>query len=52
VSNGKPAPDVYLLAMERLRVDPKHCVAYEDSGSGIESAKAAGIAHVLDVRVT
>jgi HAD superfamily hydrolase (TIGR01509 family) len=51
VSNGKPAPDVYLLAMERLGVDPKHCVAYEDSGSGIESATSAGIPHVFDVRI-
>lgn len=51
VENGKPAPDVYLLAMERLGVDPAHCIAYEDSGSGLASAKAAGIAHVRDVRV-
>jgi len=51
VSNGKPAPDVYLLAMERLGVSAEHCVAYEDSGSGIESAKAAGIPHVFDVRL-
>ena len=49
VDNGKPAPDAYLLAMERLGVDPEHCVAYEDSGSGIASAQAAGIALVLDV---
>lgn len=51
VSNGKPAPDVYLLAMERLGVDPKHCVAYEDSGSGIESSRSAGIPYVFDVRI-
>ena len=49
VSNGKPAPDVYLLAMQKLGVDPALCVAYEDSGSGIASAQAAGIAHVYDV---
>jgi HAD superfamily hydrolase (TIGR01509 family) len=51
VSNGKPAPDVYLLAMERLGVSAEHCVAYEDSGSGIESATSAGIPHVFDVRL-
>ncbi len=50
VENGKPAPDVYLLAMERLGVDAAHCIAYEDSGSGLASAVAAGIAHVRDVR--
>jgi len=49
VSNGKPAPDVYLLPMDKLGVDPAHCVAYEDSGSGIASARAAGIANVYDV---
>ena len=52
VAHGKPAPDVYLLAMERLGVDPEHCIAYEDSGSGLASAEAAGIAHVRDVRLT
>lgn len=49
VSNGKPAPDVYLLAMEKLGVDPEQCVAYEDSGSGMTSARTAGIAYVFDV---
>jgi beta-phosphoglucomutase-like phosphatase (HAD superfamily) len=47
---GKPAPDAYLKAMGILGVDPAHCVAYEDSTSGIESAKAAGIGNVVDVR--
>jgi len=51
VAHGKPAPDVYLLAMERLGVDAAHCIAYEDSGSGLASAEAAGIAHVRDVRL-
>ncbi len=51
VSNGKPAPDVYLLAMERLGVSPEDCVAYEDSGSGIQSAMSAGIPYVFDVRI-
>jgi len=51
VAHGKPAPDVYLLAMERLGVDAARCIAYEDSGSGLASAEAAGIAHVRDVRL-
>jgi HAD superfamily hydrolase (TIGR01509 family) len=49
VAKGKPAPDLYVLAAERLGVDPKRCVAYEDAELGMESARAAGMA-VVDVR--
>ncbi len=41
VDRGKPAPDVYLEATRRLRVDPRACVAIEDSTNGIRSAHAA-----------
>ena len=43
VPRGKPAPDVYLEAARRLRVEPERCVAIEDSENGILSAKAAGM---------
>jgi HAD superfamily hydrolase (TIGR01509 family) len=43
VARGKPAPDVYLEAARRLRVDPAECAAVEDSGNGILSAHAAGM---------
>ena len=43
VARGKPAPDVYLEAAQRLRVDPALCAAVEDSSSGILSAHAAGM---------
>ncbi|MFN3650759.1 MAG: HAD family hydrolase [Armatimonadota bacterium] len=43
VAHRKPAPDVYLLAAERLKVDPKRCVALEDSCHGIAAAQAAGM---------
>jgi HAD superfamily hydrolase (TIGR01509 family) len=43
VARGKPAPDVYLEAARRLRVDPARCAAIEDSHGGIRSAKAAGM---------
>ena len=43
VARGKPAPDVYLEAARRLRVDPALCAAVEDSSSGILSADAAGM---------
>jgi HAD superfamily hydrolase (TIGR01509 family) len=43
VAAGKPAPDVYLEVARRLGVDPRECVAVEDSHNGIRSAKAAGM---------
>jgi HAD superfamily hydrolase (TIGR01509 family) len=43
VPRGKPAPDVYLEAARRLEVDPRACVAVEDSHNGIRSAHAAGM---------
>ena len=43
VDNGKPAPDIYLLAAERLNVNPRDCLAIEDAPAGILSAKAAGM---------
>jgi beta-phosphoglucomutase-like phosphatase (HAD superfamily) len=44
---SKPAPDPYLLAAERLGVDPAQCVALEDSVTGVSSAQAAGCAIVM-----
>ena len=49
VERGKPEPDAYLLAMERLGVSADTCVAYEDTAIGIASAAAAGIHLVIDV---
>jgi HAD superfamily hydrolase (TIGR01509 family) len=43
VERGKPAPDVYLEAAQRLGVRPQHVVAIEDSANGIRSADAAGM---------
>ena len=43
VARGKPAPDVYLEAAERLRADPRRCVAVEDSSNGMRAAAAAGM---------
>ena len=43
VARGKPAPDVYLEAAQRIRADPQRCAAVEDSENGIRSAKAAGM---------
>jgi len=47
VVHGKPAPDMFLLAAERMRVTPAECVVFEDSVLGLEAAKRAGMASVL-----
>jgi HAD superfamily hydrolase (TIGR01509 family) len=44
--HGKPAPDGYLLAAERLGVAPADCLVFEDTEMGIEAATAAGMASV------
>lgn len=43
VPRGKPAPDVYLAAADRLCVAPEACAAVEDSSNGLRSAAAAGL---------
>jgi HAD superfamily hydrolase (TIGR01509 family) len=47
VDRGKPHPDVYLKAAERLRIAPERCVALEDSRHGIVAAHAAGTMPVM-----
>lgn len=42
----KPHPDLFLLAAERLGVDPRHCVVLEDSEPGVAAANAAGCTSV------
>lgn len=42
VTQGKPHPEPYLLAAQLLGVKPEHCVAFEDSNTGLTSAEAAG----------
>jgi len=44
VSRGKPAPDLFLLAAERMGFTPAECLVIEDSVPGILAAKAAGMA--------
>jgi HAD superfamily hydrolase (TIGR01509 family) len=43
VRNGKPAPDLFLFAAERMGVRPEACVVVEDSRFGVEAARAAGM---------
>jgi HAD superfamily hydrolase (TIGR01509 family) len=46
VQCGKPAPDLFLLAAERLGVPPESCVVFEDAPAGLEAAARAGMRRV------
>jgi beta-phosphoglucomutase-like phosphatase (HAD superfamily) len=43
VKRRKPAPDIFLLAAERVGYEPKDCLVIEDSIYGVEGAQAAGM---------
>ena len=47
VQHSKPAPDLFLLAAERMGVAPEKCLVFEDSHLGIEAAQRAGMASCL-----
>jgi HAD superfamily hydrolase (TIGR01509 family) len=46
VADKKPAPDIYVLALSRLGLQPGECLAFEDSENGVRAAKDAGL-HVV-----
>ncbi len=43
IAAGKPAPDGYLLAARKLRIEPSECIVIEDSPVGVEAGRAAGM---------
>jgi len=43
VRRGKPAPDIFLVAAERIGADPARCWVFEDSPAGVEAARSAGM---------
>jgi HAD superfamily hydrolase (TIGR01509 family) len=47
VERGKPAPDIFLLAAERVGAAPSRCVGFEDSTAGLRSLASAGIRSVF-----
>jgi sugar-phosphatase len=52
VENGKPFPDPYLLAAQRLRMPPGRCAVFEDAPAGIAAARAAGVTTIIGVGAT
>ncbi len=46
---GKPSPDIFLKAAEKIGVKPADCLVFEDSYAGIRSAVAAGIGRIVTV---
>ena len=49
-AQGKPQPDCFLKAAEKLQLKPEKCLVFEDSTAGIQAAKAAGMVCVALVR--
>lgn len=49
VKAKKPAPDIYVMASEKLGIPPGACVVVEDSNNGVEAASAAGMRCVVTV---
>lgn len=47
VEKGKPEPDIYLYAAEKIGLNPEQCIAVEDSPNGIRSASSAGCKTVM-----
>ena len=49
VPKKKPAPDIYLLALEKLNLSPEECLAIEDTNQGLIAASKAGLKTVITV---
>ena len=43
VTKAKPNPEVFLIAAEKMKVEPVQCVVFEDAAAGVEAAKRAGM---------
>jgi len=42
VAHGKPAPDIFIAAAQKLEFEPQECIVFEDAPAGVSSGKAAG----------
>jgi beta-phosphoglucomutase-like phosphatase (HAD superfamily) len=47
VAHGKPAPDIFLLAAEKIGIDPKDCYVFEDAFNGVNAGAAAGCCTIM-----
>ncbi len=47
VKHGKPAPDIFLLAAEKLDIDPKECYVFEDAYNGVQAGVSAGAQTIM-----
>jgi beta-phosphoglucomutase-like phosphatase (HAD superfamily) len=45
----KPAPDIYEWALQKLKLPPGQCIAFEDSRNGLKSSTSAGIKTVITI---
>ncbi len=52
VADGKPAPDIFLKAAEKIGLDPADCYVFEDGRNGLLGARAAGCSPVMIVDMT
>ena len=46
---GKPAPDIFLIAADKIKLKPSECVVVEDALAGIKSAESAGIGKIIAI---
>lgn len=49
VPNKKPAPDIYLYALQHMELDAKECIAFEDSENGLLSSSGAGLKTIVTI---
>jgi len=49
VEHGKPSPDIFLESARRLKVEPEHCLVFEDADLGLQAASRANM-RAIDVR--
>lgn len=49
VPSKKPAPDIYIYAMEKMGLSANECIAFEDSANGIKSSNAANLATIVTI---
>jgi len=49
IKNGKPSPDIFILAANEIGLEPKNCIIFEDSISGIKAAISSGAKIVIGI---